>query len=311
MEKIKELSNNLLFYTGAISLTAITAGVLLNLIFPKPALAATVETPSLPPAFQKLLYPVEKSKSVEIKTPHTVEFITDSNGNKIEILIIPANIKIHANKKEKKENSIVYLHGNWGRNPDIIKALSEMGYNVYSPAFPGYSNSTGTPNTASINNSAVLTMEYLKKNKKIPLSKTIIIGHSLGGSPVLFLSTLEKYGQAKLATINTFSSITDIFNEKFNHGGKQDDTFTRSVHPSREYAKNALSPISLFHSINDEVIPFTHSEKLGATLGERGKVFSTTGTHGTPDMREIMKILEGNVPIQENKIHQGNNGGPK
>ncbi len=74
-----------------------------------------------------------------------------------------------------------------------------------SPAYPGYHESEGKSTVDSVHETAVLAYEWLVQKKGFAENKITILGHSLGGSPAIYLAA--KKPQAKqLVIINTFST---------------------------------------------------------------------------------------------------------
>jgi predicted alpha/beta hydrolase family esterase len=97
-------------------------------------------------------------------------------------------------------------------------------------------------------------------------AEPILVGHSLGGSVLLKYLSVEPYGR----------SIAALFLVAAPYWGKKnwqaDEYVLREDFSSR---LAGIPQIFLYHSVNDEVVPFTHlqfyAEKLpGATIRESG-----------------------------------------
>jgi len=179
----------------------------------------------------------------------------------------------------------LYLHGNTGRLayffPELIKKA-----NILSPAYPGYHESEGKPSVDSVYETAFLAYEWLVHKKGFPENKITTLGHSLGGSPAIYLAS--KKSQAKqLVLINTFSSIQSLCFRQYSILC----VFSGSVFNSAEQAKKVLLPVRHFAYCGDLDIPFEENQKLFQffTKSKDKKFFVLDGyTHAYSNFDQIL-----------------------
>jgi predicted esterase len=223
---------------------------------------------------QQVIYDEEYSKNLDFTAPYQKTFIKNSANEDIDLLIA---------QKPNSRNYFLYLHGTWGRLPYIVDGLYEYG-DVYSVAYPGFSDSQGISDTNKVNESAVLALKYMNE-KGIKNEQITIIGHSLGGSPALYLSS--KYENLnKVVIINTFYSMKAMCEKQYSVLC----IFASSIHPSAEYAKESKAPIVHLHSPNDEFIPFKQGFELEKSIKSQNHTFhQIKGTHGEFSVDEVMK----------------------
>lgn len=222
----------------------------------------------------KMIFKTEKSKNL-VSNLHTVqEFKTNNSGDSIDI---------HWLTNDTAKITYLYLHGNIGRLSKVIDDLLPFG-NICSPAYPGYSKSTGQPNTENIYEMVDIAIKFLQE-KNIDLKNVVVLGHSLGGSPAMYAAI--KYPELKkVITINTFYSMTKMCEDKY----KILCIFSGSILNTASLAPSTKAPVLVCHTPADNLIPFVHGEMLYKIVGSTKKEFRKIGgTHGEFNMAEVLK----------------------
>jgi pimeloyl-ACP methyl ester carboxylesterase len=236
---------------------------------------------------KNLIYQTNQSKNLEYTVDVYSEFLTLKTGETIELLITKPKI---TRPKNIDSQIILYFHGNAGRLPINIQQLAKFG-TVISPAYPGYSKSTGHSSTEKIHDTIQATLDWLESQDFDP-QKVTIFGHSLGGSAAIYAAT--KYPQAKqLILVNTFYSIQRQCQLEY----KILCIFTGSIHNSANIAPNINPQIPLhhFHNPEDELIPYSDGQELFELMPNNKKVFKDIdGTHGDIDATWIMEQTQKN-----------------
>jgi pimeloyl-ACP methyl ester carboxylesterase len=207
---------------------------------------------------------------------YKLDFVKNSRGE---------NLSFWFFENEYSDEVILYLHGNTGRLayffPELIKKA-----NILSPAYPGYHESEGKPSVDSVYETAFLAYEWLVQKKGFPENKITILGHSLGGSPAIYLAS--KKPQAKqLVLINTFSSIQSLCFRQYSILC----VFSGSIFNSAEQAKEVLLPVRHFAYSRDLDIPFEENQKLFQFFAKSKdkKFFVLDGyTHAYPNFDQIL-----------------------
>jgi predicted esterase len=221
-------------------------------------------------------------------------FENSQRGSSLTFLKLPVNktkFSMLEIQSGATENAILYLHGNAGRLEHFYDDLLQMG-SVYSPSYPGFSESEGSPTMENAYETAMESYKYLVEVKKIPEDKIIIFGHSLGGSVATYLAS-KKEKASRLVIVNTFSSIQSMCFRTANVlCGLTWGTFN-----SAENAKNVKIPVTQFAYKGDTTIPFAEGEKLHtyfSSVEQNKKKFVETNNyaHSHPDFDLIKKELE-------------------
>lgn len=222
----------------------------------------------------KIIFKTGRSKNIVFSLETIREFKTNIAGDSIEILWLP---------NDTAKITYLYLHGNIGRLPKVIDDMHPFG-NVCSPAYPGYSKSTGQPSTENIYEMVDIAIKFLKE-KNIDLKNVVVLGHSLGGSPAMY-AAVQYPELKKVITINTFYSMTKMCEDKY----KLLCIFSGSILNTSSLAPSTKAPVLVCHTTADSLIPFIHGEMLYKIVGSTQKEFrKISGTHGEFNMTEVLK----------------------
>ena len=222
----------------------------------------------------KMIFKTGKSKNVVFHLQPVQEFRTNKSGDSIDIVWIP---------NDTAKITYLYFHGNIGRLTKVLDDLHPFG-NICSPAYPGYSKSTGEPTTENIYETVDIAIKFLRE-KNIDLKNIVVIGHSMGGSPAMY-AAVHYPELKKVITVNTFYSMKKMCEDKY----KIFCLFSGSVLNTSSLAPDAKAPILICHTPADSLIPFIQGEMLFKIVGSLHKEFRKTGgTHGEFDMTEVLK----------------------
>lgn len=154
-----------------------------------------------------------------------------------------------------------FFHGNAESLGDLepfLLALRDAGYAVFAFDYPGYGQSTGKPTEKTVYASARAARAYLRDVARVPAEKTILFGRSLGGGPAVQMALEER--NAGLILQSTFMSAFRVV------------TRWRLL-PFDQYENlkkipRVNCPVLVMHGKADEVIAFSHAEKLFAAAKE-------------------------------------------
>lgn len=207
---------------------------------------------------------------------YELSYIKNSKGRKISIWNFPSLVSTKV---------VLYLHGNAGRLQHFFPYLRQIG-EVYSPAYPGYSESEGQPNIEDTLETATLTYDYLVNVKKIKEENIVIFGHSLGGSPATYLAK-ERPKASKLVLVNTFASMQSLCVRNYSILCG----FTSNIFNTKKYAKDVTIPVRQFGYKNDSTVPYEESKILFDAFGKStDKKFTELEdfTHADPDFSQIL-----------------------
>ena len=195
---------------------------------------------------KRLIFKTERSFGVIPSVPYQQEYFFLSTGQVIDTWYFP---------NTDSETAILYLHGNSGRIPSFFPELMTKG-SVLSPAYPRFHTSSGDLDQNSVYQTAQGALEHLKA-KGFAEENIIVMGHSLGGSPAIYLGANHPRLK-KVILINTFSSIYSMCKRTYGPFCE----FGRDIFYNAQYARQTIVPVDMYHVRNDTTIPTQESEEL-------------------------------------------------
>jgi pimeloyl-ACP methyl ester carboxylesterase len=206
---------------------------------------------------------------------YNLDFLKDSKNRAISVWTFdnPDSNKV-----------ILYLHGNSGRINDFFVDLKKYG-TVVSPAYPGYHESEGTPDTEGVYEAALLTYDNLVNDKAIDPQNIIIMGHSMGGSPAVYVAS-QRPEAKKLIVINTFSSIKSMCERQYSILCG----FTGDILNTESYANQVTIPVRQFVYEGDLSVPPAEGKKLFQSFTastDKNIISLDKYTHTYPDLNEV------------------------
>lgn len=230
------------------------------------------------------------------QTPTTLYQVEDSR-KELNLDFEPENGEILNSQNEKldtmyydnPDSSIVvlYLHGNTGRTDRLMNRMVEIA-DVYSPSYPGYGSSEGEPNEDGIYEVVGLSIDDLQ-SKGYKTNEIIIYGHSIGGSPAVYGSTM--YGNRVKATVlvNTFDSIQarcaeDYYILCF---------LLFDFHNSKSQAEDMQGKVVQFHNPNDESVNYERGENLSKEIDKHVADYEFKNIGGKHSDFDVAETLEG------------------
>ena len=173
--------------------------------------------------------------------------------------------------------TIIFSHGNAGNishRLEKIMAFNKLNLNVLIFDYRGYGKSKGSPSEKGLYLDAEAVYSYLINKKRIPQEKIIAYGESLGGAVVIDLASRHSLGG--IITEGCFTSVKDMAKKIFPFI----PTFIySSKYNSLEKIKNIKSPKLIFHSIDDEIVPFEQGRKLFGAASEPKEFAELKGGH--------------------------------
>jgi alpha-beta hydrolase superfamily lysophospholipase len=172
---------------------------------------------------------------------------------------------------------VLFLHGNVGNVSDRLESLGQLhklGLEVLAIDYPGYGQSTGRPTEESCYRAARASFDKLRSlDLKLPI---LVWGRSMGGG--VASSFVNTPGVHVLVLEATFTSMPDVAQEQYPWLPARQ--LSRVQFPTQERLRGAQLPVLIVHSVQDEMIPFSHGQALAAAAGEQGTFVQITGTHG-------------------------------
>lgn len=158
--------------------------------------------------------------------------------------------------------TVLFLHGNGGNiSHRVEKAafLHDAGFHVLLVDYRGYGESRGWPTEQGVYEDAETAYVYLTRERHVPASRLLVYGESLGGAVAIELA--RRHPVRALIIEGSFTSIPDVSKRFLPLIPTQ---LLRYRFDSGAKVRTLDVPVLIFHSRNDEVVPFA----LGRTLFE-------------------------------------------
>ncbi len=178
---------------------------------------------------------------------------------------------------KKPKATLIFCHGNAGNishRMEKIKIFHELDLDVLIFDYRGYGMSKGKPSENGLYLDAEAVYDYLVNKRKTFPSGIIVYGESLGAAVAVDLASKHETGGIIIE--DGFTSVKDMakrilpFVPAFIYASKFD---------SQQKIKNIKSPKLIFHSVDDEIVPYEQGKKLYDNASEPKEFVELHGGH--------------------------------
>jgi fermentation-respiration switch protein FrsA (DUF1100 family) len=173
---------------------------------------------------------------------------------------------------------LLFCHGNAGnvshRN-DYFKVFNRLGLNVFIFDYRGYGRSSGIPSEHGTYLDAEAAWDFLVRELKVEPEHIVVIGRSLGGAVASRLAGLKR--PRGLILEGAFTSIPDVAADLVPYFPAR--FLVRYDYPTKKFVAGVDCPILVMHSSDDEIIPFSHGQKLFQLAPEPKTFLPLLGGH--------------------------------
>jgi fermentation-respiration switch protein FrsA (DUF1100 family) len=190
-------------------------------------------------------------------------WLTDANGT-----------RLHGWWSECRDAEAVFLfcHGNSGNVSqlgfEMLKWRQLAKASMLAFDYPGYGKSEGKPSEAGCNAATSAAYEWLTTVKRIPPTRVVIYGESLGGGPAVELARGREH--RALVLYKTFTSLPDVALDRYPFLPARllmSDQFDNLAKIGQCHR-----PVFVAHGTADTLVPYALGERLFAAANEP-KVF--------------------------------------
>jgi abhydrolase domain-containing protein 17 len=178
----------------------------------------------------------------------TEQIIKLSSANGVQI----SAIYLH---NPEARYTILFSHGNAediGSALPTLKKLHGLGFSVFAYDYQGYGTSSGSPSEENAYKDVNAAYNYLIEELNVSANRIIAYGRSLGGAVAIDLA--QKRPLAGLIIESSFTTAYRVVT--------QIPLFPFDKFKSISKIKQVHCPVLIIHGKRDEVIPFSHGEKL-------------------------------------------------
>ena len=152
--------------------------------------------------------------------------------------------------------------------------LNRLGLDILIFDYRGYGKSSGRPSEDGLYIDAEAVYDHMVNERRMPPQKIIGYGESLG-SPVVINLALKRE-MAGIIIEESFTSVKDMAKKHFPFIPA---FLLKNGYNSLEMIKNVQIPKLVFHSINDEIVPFEQGERIFNRASEPKKFIARRGGH--------------------------------
>jgi fermentation-respiration switch protein FrsA (DUF1100 family) len=174
--------------------------------------------------------------------------------------------------------TILICHGNAGNishRLHIIRLFHDMDLNVFIFDYRGYGKSQGWPSEKGMYLDAKGSYEYLVNRDDVNAERVIIYGKSIGG--VVAVDLAAGTNPKLLISNSAFTSTRDMAKEIYPFLPAK--LFITQEFDAYSKIGGINAPKLIIHSTEDEIVPFSHGERLFEQAGQPKEFYVMYGGH--------------------------------
>jgi fermentation-respiration switch protein FrsA (DUF1100 family) len=195
--------------------------------------------------------------------------LTTADGVKLDAWHVP---------KPGAKLTVIFCHGNAGNighRLDKLSILHDAGVNVFIFDYRGYGRSEGWPSEQGTYKDALAAYDWLRREKSVAPEQIVVQGESLGCAVSVELARQRPIGGLVLES--GFASVPEM---------------ARAVYPwlplhlicqirydTLSTIGSVKAPLLSLHSREDEIVPFSHAERVFAAAPGPKKLVEIRGDH--------------------------------
>lgn len=164
---------------------------------------------------------------------------------------------------------VLISHGNYGNvgfggRPQFYAWFRDLGVNLFAYDYRGFGESAGVPSEAGVYADAEAAYRYLTDSLRVPASRVILFGHSLGTGVTIELA--RRVTAAGLIVEAAYTSVADRGQEVFPLLPVK--LVARSEFASIEKVGALALPKLFLHARHDRTIPIEHGRRVFAAAAD-------------------------------------------
>jgi fermentation-respiration switch protein FrsA (DUF1100 family) len=174
--------------------------------------------------------------------------------------------------------AVLLFHGNAGNishRLDYAEMFDALDFSTLLVEYRGYGRSTGSPSEQGTYRDAAAGWRWLTETKGIPAGDIVLFGESLGGAVAAWLAARDPPGALVLAS--TFTSVPDLAAQIYSFLPVR--LLSRYRYDTLDALARVRAPVLVAHSRDDEIVPYSHGERLFAAAREPKSFLELRGGH--------------------------------
>jgi fermentation-respiration switch protein FrsA (DUF1100 family) len=202
--------------------------------------------------------------------------LTTSDGVNINGWFVPGENL--AEDDQLTRLTVLFFHGNAGNishRLEKIAVFRDLGVDTFIIDYRGYGRSEGQPTEAGTYRDAQAAYEYLMQQRKLKSRSIVVYGESLGSAIAADLAI--KVEVRGLVMEEGFTSTADVGQGMFPFFPVH--WVVRNKYDTLSKLPRIHVPLLILHSRDDEVINFSHSQRLFAAANEPKQFIELHGGH--------------------------------
>lgn len=187
---------------------------------------------------------------------------------------------------------VVHFHGNAEQVAELAghaQIFTAQGLGFFAVEYPGYGLAAGEPTERSIYDSAEIALQYLRDTLQIPVSRTVIEGHSLGAGVGVEMALRGHC--SRLLLISPYTCVADLGRALLPYHPRR--WLVRDPFDSESKAARITVPTLILHGTQDRVVPAWMGSRLG-TLFPHSETRLVEGA-GHNDLPQLPQVVRASV----------------
>jgi fermentation-respiration switch protein FrsA (DUF1100 family) len=197
-----------------------------------------------------------------------VELLTD-DGVRLDAWFVPARVP---------RGVVLFFHGNAGNishRLDSLKIFHDLSLSTLIFDYRGYGRSQGKASEEGTYRDAEAAWRYLTVERRIPASRIILFGRSLGAAIAARLASRQQ--PAALIIESGFVSVPELAGRLYPWLPVR--WLARFKYATSTHLKHLSVPVLIIHSRDDEIIPFDQGRSLFESAHEPKHFMELRGGH--------------------------------
>ena len=188
-------------------------------------------------------------------------------------------------RAEDQRRVVLFCHGNTGNISHrryVVDLCHEMQLSLFLFDYRGYGKSRGKSTLDTLKQDGDQAYRYLRGELGYRSDEIIIWGESLGGLVACHIAS--RYPAHRLLLMATYADLASLSLES-------ESTWTKLAYPfllwqdesNIKKLSSSSTPTLILHSIEDELIPYSHAFRLYWSINHQWKnILLVKGGHGNP-----------------------------